>query len=60
MNMKDMKAMFDKTLYFSIPSFSDRYKIWKKHIIQKIGRNYELEYDVLAQMSSNFSAEAVN
>lgn len=59
MSNKDFKAMFDKNLYFSLPAFSDRYKIWKKYITDKIGRSYELEYDILAQMSSNFSAESI-
>jgi len=59
MNIKDMNAMFDRTFYFSLPSFSDRMKIWKNEISNKIGRHYELEYDILAQMSINFSAECV-
>jgi SpoVK/Ycf46/Vps4 family AAA+-type ATPase len=59
MNIKDMNAMFDRTFYFSIPSFSDRFKIWKNEITNKFGRYYEMEYDILAQMSINYSAESV-
>jgi SpoVK/Ycf46/Vps4 family AAA+-type ATPase len=59
MNIKDMNAMFDRTFYFSMPSFSDRFKIWKSEISQKLGRYYELDYDILAQMSINYSAESV-
>lgn len=60
LNKKDMGNMFDKTLYFSLPSFSDRFKIWKNEISKKVGRYYELEYDILAQMSNGYSAESVN
>lgn len=59
MNIKDMNAMFDRTFYFSMPSFSDRFKIWKNEITKCLGRYYELEYDILAQMSINYSAESV-
>jgi SpoVK/Ycf46/Vps4 family AAA+-type ATPase len=58
-NLKDVKKMFDRTLYFSLPSSSDSYKIWKQEIRNKIGRDYDLEYAVLAQMSYGFSAESV-
>jgi SpoVK/Ycf46/Vps4 family AAA+-type ATPase len=59
MNDKEMRLMFDKTIYFSLPSFSDRHKIWKTHIAKKVGRSYDLEYDVLAEISNGFSAESV-
>ena len=59
MNMKELKQMFDKSLYFSLPTYSDRFKIWKHFVTIKIGREYDLEYDVLAQMSNGFSAESV-
>jgi transitional endoplasmic reticulum ATPase len=59
MNTKDMTLMFDKTLYFALPSFSDRFKIWKNEISKRIGKFYELEYDILAQMSTGYSAESV-
>ncbi len=59
MNMKDVNTMFDKTLYFSLPSFSDRFKIWRKEITKTVGRVYDLEYDILAQMSTSFSPESV-
>lgn len=58
-NIKDFKSMFDRTLIFSLPSFSDNYKIWKKEIYNRIGRHYDLEYDVLAHMSRGFSPESV-
>ena len=58
-NAKDMKNMFDKTLYFSYPSYSDRNKIWKKEVYKKLGNDIELNFDVLAQMSQNFSAESI-
>jgi len=59
MNTKDMNLMFDRTFYFSLPSFSDRFKIWKSEISKKLERFYDLEYDILAQMSLNFTAESV-
>lgn len=59
LNMKEMKQMFDKTVYFGLPSYSDRYKIWKTFITKRIGKEYTLEYDILAQMSNSFSAESV-
>jgi SpoVK/Ycf46/Vps4 family AAA+-type ATPase len=59
LNTKEMNQMFDKFFYFSVPSFSDRYKIWKTVISKKLGKPYDLEYDILAQMSLNFSAESV-
>lgn len=59
MNMKDMNSMFEKTLCFSLPSFSDRLKIWKTEITKRVGRVYDLEYDILAQMSNSFSPESV-
>jgi IQ and AAA domain-containing protein len=59
MNAKDMKQMFDRTLYFGLPSYSDRYLIWKTFISKKIGKEYDLEYDILAQMSNSYSSESV-
>jgi SpoVK/Ycf46/Vps4 family AAA+-type ATPase len=56
---KDLKKIFDRTLYFSLPSFSDSYKLWKREIKKKLGRDYELEYDILAQMSIGFTPESV-
>jgi SpoVK/Ycf46/Vps4 family AAA+-type ATPase len=60
LNMKEYKQMFDKSIYFGLPSYSDRYKIWKTFIRKKIGKEYDLEYDILAQMSNSFSTESVN
>lgn len=59
MNMKELKQMFDKTLYFANPSYADRYLIWKSYITKKIGREYDLEFNILAQMSNSFPGEAV-
>lgn len=59
MNQKEMKVMFDKTMYFTLPSFSDRYKIWTREVTKRVGRVYDLEYDILAEMSNGFSAESV-
>jgi SpoVK/Ycf46/Vps4 family AAA+-type ATPase len=56
---KDLNLMFDRSFYFALPSFSDRFKIWKNEIKSKLGKVYDLEYDVLAHMSANFSAESV-
>jgi SpoVK/Ycf46/Vps4 family AAA+-type ATPase len=56
--IKDLKV-FDQTFYFGLPSLSDSYRIWKTVIEKKVGRSYDLEYDVLAKLSKGFSAEAV-
>ena len=58
-NTKDLKLLFDKTLYFSLPSNSDSNKLWKNEIYKRIGRHYDLEYDVLAHMSRGYSHESV-
>ena len=58
-NTKDLKILFDKTLYFSLPSKSDCYKLWKNEIHKRIGRHYDLEYDVLSHMSRGYSQESV-
>jgi len=54
-----MKNMFDQTLYFGNPSFSDRYKIWKTQLTKKIGKEIDIEYDVLAQFSLGYAPESV-
>lgn len=59
MNAKDLAVMFDKNYYFSLPSFSDRFKLWKREINTRLGRVYDIEYDVLAQMSTGYSSESV-
>ena len=58
-NQKEYSKIFDKSLYFSYPSVSDRYQLWKNEISKKIGYRNEIEYDVLAQMSMNFSWESI-
>jgi len=58
-NVKEFKQMFDKSLHFASPSYSDRYMIWKTFIRKKIGKDYDLEYDILAHMSNSFSGESV-
>ena len=58
-NAGDMKKMFDQTLYFGSPSFSDRFKIWKHQINKKIGKDYDIEYDVLAHVSVGYAPEGV-
>ena len=50
---------FDKCLYFGLPSSSDRHLLWKTEISKRIGFKNDLEYDVLAQMSTNFSWRSI-
>jgi hypothetical protein len=57
--MKDVNAMFDKCLYFPNPSISDLERIWRKQITKKMGRPYELEYDLLGKISNGLTAESV-
>jgi len=58
-NAKEMNQLFDKSIYFGLPSYSDRYLIWKTYVRKKIGREYDLEYDILAQMSNSFPGQSV-
>jgi len=58
-NDKDLNGMFDQTLYFGTPSYSDRYKIWKETLTKIIGKEYDIDYDVLAQMSLGYPPESV-
>lgn len=59
MNTKEYDKMFDRGLQFSYPSSSDRYLLWKTEITKKLGHRIDLEYDVLSQMSTNFSWESI-
>ena len=60
MKVTEFKSMFPKSIYFGLPSYSDRFKIWKTFIRKKIGKEYDLDYGILAQMSNSFSSESVN
>lgn len=59
MNVKDMNKMFDMKFHFAMPSFSDRYKIWKHFLTKKLEREYDIEYDVLANMTQGMTSEGV-
>lgn len=59
LNQKDYVKMFDKSLFFGYPSSSDRSLLWKKEISSRIGYRNDIEYDVLSQMSMNFSWESI-
>lgn len=59
MKQKDYSLMFDKSLYFSLPSTSDRYILWKTDINKQIGFRNELDFDVLAEMSRGFSWNSI-
>ena len=51
--------LFDKCFYFANPSYSDRYKIFKLEINRRIGKEYDIEFDVLAQATKGYSSEAI-
>ena len=51
--------LFDKCFYFSNPSYSDRYKIFKTEINRRIGKEYDIEFDVLAHATNGYSSEAI-
>ena len=59
MKTRDYELMFDKSLYFSLPSASDRYLLWKTEIGKRLGYKTELEFDVLAEASKGFSWDSI-
>ena len=59
MKTKDFQAMFDKALYFGLPSSSDRNLLWKTEICKKIGYKHDLQFDVLAEISKGFSWNSI-
>lgn len=59
MKQKDYQLMFDKSLYFSLPSASDRHLLWKQEINKKIGFRSDLDFDILAEMSKGFSWNSI-
>lgn len=59
MKVKDFESMFDKSLYFGLPSNSDRSLIWKNEINKRIGSRNDLEFDVLAELSRGFSCNGI-
>lgn len=58
-NLKEYDKMFDKSIYFSYPNTSDRHLLWKTEITKCIGHRNSIEFDVLAQMSMNYSWESI-
>lgn len=59
MKLKDYDIMFDKSLYFSLPSTSDRHLLWKTEINKRLGNRMDIEYDVLAELSRGFSYNSI-
>ena len=55
----DFNKFFDRSLYFGYPSTSDRFLLWKTHITKHLGNKTDIEFDVLAQMSMNFSWKGI-
>ena len=59
LNKKDMKNIFEKTLYFGLPSYADRVKLWKTKIQAKTELDGDLDYSILAEMSNGYSHESI-
>ena len=59
LNKKDMKSVFEKTLYFGLPSYADRVKLWKTKIQAKTEMDGDLDYSILAEMSNGYSHESI-
>jgi len=59
LNKKDLKNVFDKTLYFGLPSYADRVKLWKNKIQAKTHMDGDLDYCILGQMSNGYSHESI-
>ena len=51
--------IFEKCFYFGLPSFSDRYRIIKTEINKRIGKEYDFEFDVLAEATKGYSSESI-
>lgn len=51
--------IFEKCFYFGVPSFSDRYRIIKTEINNRIGKEYDFEFDVLAEATKGYSSESI-
>ena len=59
LNKKDMKNVFEKTLYFGLPSYADRIKLWKTKIKAKTELDGDLDYRILGEMSNGYSHESI-
>lgn len=59
LSKKDYKTAYDKSFYFSLPSYADRMKLWKTKIRQKTEQDGSLDYSILSEMSNGYSHEGI-